>query len=423
MPKPLATLLLRLAAGGPWRAALLAALVALLFLALLPAAARINESADYTEFYRPVAHSLLAGDGLQVGGQVAARYPPLFPVALAAAIGSGRLVGLSEELSVSLLALLGFAATAGALCRLGILVHSRLAGFLAALAFCFYPPHLFLVKQPNSELLFLPLLIFACELLWRSRTLSSRATLFAVAAGGVLGLAALARPIALALAAPFALVLLLCPTPASRPRRFVLALLLCAGQALVMAPWLLHLQKELGTFVPLSTGGRLSMLDGLTLATKKDRSPPPMPETVAALMREVDAERPRLRSASAILAFLGDKAREEPATVGLLLALKTARSFYATDSMRFEPQLLALQLPLLLLFAFTLRRAFRRPEEPWRALAVLALLLLLYFLAMTVLVLSILRYLVPAFAPLFLLLGATAAEIMAPRPASPGDPS
>ena len=148
-----------------------------------------------------------------------------------------------------------------------------------------------------------------------------------------------------------------------------------------------------------------------------------MPEEVAALMREVDAARPRLRSASAILAFLGEKTREEPATVGLLLALKTARSFYATDSMRFEPQLLALQLPLLLLFAFTLGRALRRPEEPWRALAVLALLLLLYFLAMTVLVLSILRYLVPAFALIFLLFGATAAEFMVPRPSSPADPN
>lgn len=423
IPKLLPALLLRLAAGGPWLAALLATTFAIFFLALLPATARINESADYTEFYRPVAHSLLSGDGLRIDGQVAARYPPLFPLALATAIGSGRLVGLPEELSVGLLALLGFAATAGALCRLGILVHGPLAGFLAAMAFCLYPPHLFLVKQPNSELLFLPLLIFACELLWRSRTQISRAALLVLAAGGVVGLAALVRPIAVALAAPLALFLLFCPTANSRPRRFVLALLLCAGQALVMAPWLLHLRFELGTFVPLSTGGRLSMLDGLTLATKKDRPPPPMPEEVAALMREVDAARPRLRSASAILAFLGDKAREEPTTVGLLLALKTARSFYATDSMRFEPQLLALQLPLLLLFAFTLRRAFRRPEEPWRALAVLALLILLYFLAMTVLVLSILRYLVPALAPLFLLLGAFAAEFMAPRPSSPKDPS
>lgn len=424
LPAPLLNGLTRLAAGGPWLAASVALGIALVFLSLLPAASRVNENADYVLFYRPVAHALLAGEGLRLDGEPAARYPPLFPLALAAAIGGGRLVGLPEDLAVQALGLLGFAATAGALYRLGKRVHSPLAGFLAATAFSLYPPHLFLVKQPNSELIFLPLLLFACELLWRGRAACPRAPGWVFAAGALLGLAALTRPIALALVAPLALFLFIYSHSATRSRRITLALLLGAGQLLIVAPWLLHLRHELGVFVPLSTGGRLSMLDGLTLATKKDRPPPPLPASVETLMREVDAARPHLRSPGAILGFLGEKAREEPTAVALLLAVKTARSFYATDSMRLETPLLALQLPLLLLIAVAFVRAFRQPrQEPWRALAVLALLILLYFLAMTVLVLSILRYLVPAFAPLFLLLGATAAELMAPPPSSPADPS
>jgi hypothetical protein len=107
------------------------------------------------------------------------------------------------------------------------------------------------------------------------------------------------------------------------------------------------------------------------------------------------------------------------------------RSFYGTDSLRYELWLLAIQLPLLLLSASALKLSYRWPErEPWRPLAFLTLAVLVYFLAMTVLVLSILRYLVPAMALLFLLLGATVARAFAPadrlraeHPASSADPS
>ncbi len=247
----------------------------------------------------------------------------------------------------------------------------------------------------------------------------------ASASGVVFGYAALVRPIALLIFLPLGLFLLIY---AARGRRLLVAAALAAGQLLTLAPWVLHLHGELGRLVPLSTGGRLSMLDGLTIAAKKDRAAPPMPERVAALMREIDASRPVLKSPRAIFAFLGQKTRQEPGAVAGLLWVKLRRSFYATDSMQNEGFLLALQLPFLLVSAAALGFAWRRPErEPWRPLAALALLGLLYFLGMTVLVLSILRYLVPAFALVFLLLGALAAELARGRRArlssSPAGPS
>lgn len=419
---------LRASRLDPLWAALVATLVALLFLALLPASSRGNDSADFTEFYRPVALSLLAGDGFVVNGAPAARYPPGFPVAVAAALGAGRLAGFPEETSLRLLALLGFALTAAALCRLGRLCFGPGVGLLAAAAFALYPPHLFLVKQPNSELIFLPLLLFGLELAWRARP---GRWAFALAAGVVFGYAALVRPIALLIAAPVGLFLLVSAVPGIRaPRRLLLAAALAAGQLLTVAPWVLHLHQQLGSWVPLSTGGRLSMLDGLTIAAKKDRPAPPMPAPVAALMREIDAARPALKTPGAIFAFLGAKARSEPGAVAGLVWVKLRRSFYATDSMQNEGLLLAIQLPFLLLAAGATAAAWRRPS-PWRPLAALALLLLLYFLAMTVLVLSILRYVVPAFALFVLLLAAFAAELLPALltrrrlrgSASPGAPS
>lgn len=406
-------------------AALFAALAALAFLALLPAAVAGNDSADYADFYRPVALSLLEGKGLVDEGRLADRYPPGFPALLAAAIGAGRALGLAEETAVGLLGLLGFAATAAALFRLGLACHGALAGWLAAGAFALYPPHLFLVKQPNSELVFLPLLLLALELAWRSRSGQAR---LAFAAGALLGAGALVRPIALLLFVPLGVFLVVFAAPGTpRARRLALAAALAAGQLLAMAPWTIALHQATGRFVPLSSGGRLSMLDGLTIGAKKGREGPPLPARVTALMREIDGARPELRSPGAIFAFLGRKAREEPATVAQLALIKVARSFYATDSLRFEGLLLAIQLPLLLLGAAALAFAWRRREEPWRPLAALTILMLLYFLAMTVLVLSILRYLVPAMALLLLAIVAAAAEALglreSGRRAAPASPS
>ena len=410
-------------------AAAFATVAALSFLALLPESSRGNDSADFTDFYAPVARSLLAGDGLwDVNeGAVATRYPPGFPVALAAAIGGGRLFGLSEDAAVRLLCLFGFAATAATLFRLGRSVFGADAGMIAAIAFALYPPHLFLAKQPNSELVFMPLFLFGLELAWRGRR-EPYGWRFALAAGAFIGLAALVRPIALALFVPLGLFLyLFAEENRAHGRRLLVAFALAAGQLLFITPWTLYLHHELDRWVPLSTGGRLSMLDGLTIAAKKDRPGPPMPPAVAELMREIDAARPELRSPGAIVSFLGEKAKEEPGTVARLLLLKIRRSFYATDSLRWEGILLAIQVPLLLFTAGGLAYAGRRRrQEPWLAFAVLTILVLLYFLAMTVLVLSILRYLVPAMALVFVLLGAAAIDHVNRRrhpSAAPGGPS
>ena len=67
---------------GPLWAALFATLVALAFLALLPSSSRGNDSADYTEYYRPVAISLL-----DVEGFVASRVEFIASALDAAALG------------------------------------------------------------------------------------------------------------------------------------------------------------------------------------------------------------------------------------------------------------------------------------------------------------------------------------------------
>ena len=73
----------------------------LLFIGLLPARWSVNKSADYFNYYEPVARNITAGNGLTaLEGGPALTYPPGFPLFLAAALGTADLLGVPEELLI-----------------------------------------------------------------------------------------------------------------------------------------------------------------------------------------------------------------------------------------------------------------------------------------------------------------------------------
>ncbi|MEM6793891.1 MAG: glycosyltransferase family 39 protein [Acidobacteriota bacterium] len=388
---------------APARAiAILALAVHLLFLALLPASVRGNESADFQHFYRPMAERLLDGRGLvDESGRAAVRYPPGFPAFLALGLGAGRTLGIPDSLALRGLAALCVAAIAGLLTALAVRwTDCRRTGLLAGLAWSLYPPFLWLAKQPNSELPFLVLLL-AAFLLWTSALEGGgpgRATL----AGALLGTAALLRPVALLLAPTFALAGLAWLRPRESGRRLsgrrlaALSAAVIAAQALTLLPWEAWVYARNGTLIPVSSGGRLSLLDGLTLGAQPGEPAPDLSPRVLALTRDIEANRRQIQGVSDAARFLLDRAGDDPRPVLELLAKKAARAWFATETTRFESWLLALQAPVLCLALVGLWRDRRRPES-WLIAA-----FVLYSWAMTVLVLSILRYMVPAMALLMI---------------------
>ncbi|MEM9553871.1 MAG: hypothetical protein AAGC60_06415 [Acidobacteriota bacterium] len=389
--------------------ALLAMFVQGAFLALAPDGWLRNESADYRSFYEPVARALLDGGPLvDPEGQPAVRYPIGFPALLAVVFGVGRIVG--EGLALQLFTLACVGATAALVHRLALRFCGgrRDAALFGALAWCGYPPYLWLAKQPNSELPFLVLVLGAGLLWWRLPTASPRLGA-AVACGALCGAAALVRPAAILLAVPLAVVLVVAQWGeewgGARRRAVLLAGALLAAQLAVMAPWLLWTHDATGRWMPLSSGGRLSLLDGLTVSAKEERDGPWVPPRVDALMHAVAAERRSVRGPVDAVGFLW--ARDAVGTVQLV-AVKAVRSWYATDSLRFERWLALLQAPILALAALGLWRGWRDPPRRTAVLVVVALSL--YFWALTVVVLSILRYMMPAMALLMAPLGLVLAE-------------
>jgi len=212
-----------------------------------------NDAFEYDYYARSVA----AGEGyprsgyLLYGGPTAIRGPgyPYLLGAVYAVFGDGVTAGRWLGALLGALAVL-------LLYAISKRVWGRRTGLLAALLAAVFPPLVLLSRDLVSESLFIPLELGAilCGLEFRR---SGRLLRWAVAAGGLCGLAALTRNTGLLLIVPVAIGL----WPATpRPRRISLAAPLVAVAALflVTLPWLVRDEAEFGRLVPITTSAGIA---------------------------------------------------------------------------------------------------------------------------------------------------------------------
>ncbi len=151
------------------------------------------------------------------------------------------------------------------------------------------------------------------------------------------------------------------------------------------------------------------MIDGLTIGVEPWLTGREIgvPDDVRALMQDMLTRHLELQTPTDIRDFLASAAADQPVTVAKLVALKAARSWFGTDSQRHERAILIFQIPLLALIGVGTVHAYRRGgQAQWYAQT--AWLVTLYFWAMTIVALSVLRYMVPVIC-LLLVLPASAA--------------
>lgn len=393
--------------------------VTALFWVVLPAEFRENESTDYTLVYEPVARNILAGRGIvDDQGQLATRYPPGFSLLLAGVFGLAGITSVADTLAIHAFRFVCAGVSAALVYALARLVWSRNLSLLAAVAWMTYPFGLYLMKQPNSEVAFTPFLLAAVYLLWRAVLRSPRSGWRSgwlyLAAGIVAGGAMLIRPAALGLGAVLALSALLFVQRQGRAARLVLPALVLLGNLLVVAPWEMLVYAQTGEIIPLSSGGTVTIHDGLTfLAVPKDyRLEVPVAADVEALMWRFQERRPQMESLGATAAVILEEARHDPVAMLKLGWIKLSRSWYGIDSRRFETPTIALQILYLGVILAGSVYAWRQKGNLRRFTAGMWLVVV-YFWAMTVTVVPLLRYMLPAMGLLMALLPGAAAWLLA----------
>ena len=393
----------------------------------------VNLNTDYRAAYRPIAESLLAGNGLTTPrGDPATYYPPGYSLLIAGTLAAGRWAGIPEAVAILALQMLCLGTSSILLFLTARATFGRASSLLAPLAWVTCPLVLWLARQPSVEIPFMVVLSGSfCCLAW-TLVPPARALVLSALAGVLVGAAMLIRSIALGLGFVLAVIIVMVRRKERLQTWMPLVTAMLLGNLVVVAPWEAWAWYRTGTWVLLSTGGPTSVLDGLTYAVNPDktyRAPTGVPTDVSALMCEIQNRRDEARTPAGLTALLVDEMRLHPLASLKLAGLKTVRAWFATDSGRSQGAVMGLQVAYLLLIAASLRAA-RRLGGPPGDLATGVAFVMIYFWGMTALVLSIVRYMVPALALSFTLLPALISRPLPPtaparnagipgRPASP----
>jgi len=384
-----------------------AMLVSIIFWVTLPPRFEIATSTDFDNYYRPVAMALLNGEGFTFQGLYPAiRYTPGYPLILAGVYGSAQLLGIPEQAALSIFILLGSGLAAALIFRLAAGTWGARPALITAALWITYPFALITFRQANAALSFMVVFYGALLLYWSHIQKQSQSVWAYLACGLLFGIATLIRPVAIWIGLLFCGVLIGVLRKASIPRRLLLAGLLLTANLAAVLPWQVWVTTQTDESALLTTGGVPSIRDGLTFATAdKERAEIAVPPDVLVLQQSILDQYVDLRTFGDIVSTMWGYIKTEPLAVIELFAIKAARSWYGTDSQQYDRWILIIQIPYLLAIGWGLIAALRH-NRPARQLGGIILLIGLYFWGMTTLVLSIVRYMIPAIGLLFILVPA-----------------
>ena len=365
---------------------------------------------DYLNFYKPPATNLLAGRGyLGLNGHIELHDPPGYPLILAFEYSIADILHVGREGMVNVATVVILALAGVLIYRVGRAMFGLKVGVLTGLLWITYPIEMEMAPYRFSEVPF-TLVLYLTALIFvdgNSKGLPSWRRMTIV--GILIGVDALIRPQAIFLIVPYALALWLrsrqlqkdddALTAAPTGRRW--GALALSGVLLVaylgtLAPWEGWVKAETGQTVALSNAGPPSIVNGLIVDFDQvnERGHVHLPADVIALEKRIVANQKSLTSTGKIAHYMFDQLQSHPLAVIELYAIKAGRSFYGTNSLTHESVIAVVQAPYLILMVAGLVLAWRaRGFRRW--LAAFVILVGAYMLAMTIAVLSIVRYMGP----------------------------
>jgi hypothetical protein len=369
------------------------------FWAILPAEYEGNQSSDYTSAYEPIARSIAAGEGIPLDQEIGLRYPPGFSILLAGVFLAADALGIREATALAAFQMISAALSVVFVYMLARLVWSPRLALLSALAWMTYPFFLWLTKQPNSELPYIPILYAAIYLVWRAvlrHKSGPRAWVHYAGAGALVGAAMLIRPTAIGMSVVLACIVMVTAAGAALRARLAYGLLIGLASVVVVWPWEASIYAHTGQIIPLSRGGALSIRDGLTflVVPKGYRREVPVSPDVAELMQAIHDRRRETLSLGGVMGVLIEEGSQQPWALTKLMGIKIARSWYGTDSRALEMPTMALQIVYLALILWGTVYAWRQGGA-LRRMTGGNWLIVFYFWGLTLLVVPILRYMVP----------------------------
>lgn len=372
-----------------------------------PAQHRVPGS-DYFNCYQPFAISILQGKGILVKENLDICSPPGYPIILAMIFSLAQFLGINELSLMVVFNMIMVALAAGFLFLIAESIFQKKVALIASFLWLSYPFNLWFIKNPNTEVPFILLLFFGIWLYFFS--LKRRQFLFIFLVGVIFGFLVLIRPIGFLLPLLFFLMVFLLTKGERKRIKIFLAAILLIGSLIPIFFWEIGVESATGNFILLASSGTASLVDGLTFALK-----PGAGGDQVAVSSDVKALIERAKAAdldtiSETFQFVYQELINRPIPFLKLIGWKIIRSWYATSQMWWEGKILTVQIMYLLTALIGIGYGIKTQRDKIREIIFL-LSIVFYFWGMTVLALSILRYMVPAMA-IIIIFSAIAVNIL-----------
>jgi hypothetical protein len=182
--------------------------------------------------------------------------------------------------------------------------------------------------------------------------------------------------------------------------------MILVGNLVIIFPWEYWVYMNKGQVIALSGGGIPSMMDGLTYGVDRGfRRNHWVSEELKTLMEDINnfGLSNRGKTIGAIAHFLRIEVQRRPITAVKLLGWKAVRSWYGTDSGRFENKIVLIQIVYLVLIGFGAVKMWVQGGVSRKFFKFVSIIVL-YFWGMTIIGNSMVRYMVPAMGLLLILI-------------------
>ena len=387
--------------------------------------------------YSEQVENLIENGSFLRNGAVLNRYPPVYPAILYFSYSLSAAIGVDIGIVLMLAAAVFIALSALCIGETAFLVYGReTPAIVAGLLFATHPYVLQGLTKTMSETPFMAFFFAAVWLLVkglvrpaeraaergaekeaakagmragrRAAKAGMRAVLQAALMGVLLGVAMLIRPMGLFLPIVFATAYGVFSTEMPIVRRAAGAAAIVLGAVLAIAPWQAFNWRH-GENILLSSDRVHSIVDGVSFNNHPGKQRIRLPADIDAAARRLSTGGVRTRGEFFSLALR--EFRDRPAAMVKLGLIKAARSWYGVWAQEARKERIKMGISLLYLIAagiglLRLRKAVIRAGwggrggwsgRPARIYLAVFVLLTAYFWGMTILVVSMVRYMIPVF--------------------------
>lgn len=374
--------------------------IVLIFWEFTPGGWNVDGATDYNAAYAPIARNVLSGQGwVYDDGYPAASTMPGFPSILVILFTFARWTSTTENIWVQLFTLLSTGISTILVFLIGRKFFDTKVAFVGACIWMTYPLNLWLTKQPNSELVFMPVLFGVFLLL--ATIVQKRSTSIGVvlSLGVLIGGTGLVRPNTTWLLVAVLLVLWIVLRREGWKRLALVSVFVIFGNTIMVFPWAAFSYHKTGEWFAWNNNAARNIWNGITCAveTKGFRQQKEISDDMRQVVQLAIEDRANggFVVPGDAMSFYRSAWKLNPMGVIDLLLWKAQRAWYGTDRQDGEERyILALQVGYLFLAVLGGVVLWQRGLSG-REYILIAGVLLFYFWGTTIMATSIVRYMVP----------------------------